>query len=502
MPVLDGRIAARLLPLPLLWLAAALPAAASTLACGSYRHAGGSELVVENPGQASLHMDDGSTAIRYLLKQEGDTVQVADVSHGYITRYRLGDGGKRLSTTDLGDYVLASPATCTTPLPPPPAGSCRADIEACIGSADDGDGRHLLQLCREGLPFACDRLLERYRNQAIETAMDEDLAEPEACKPESPQFDEQACRTAASEMLGKALASAFTGSPPTLPAARLQELMQLCRDHPDGMFCGKVADEHWDSGHYLLAREALQLACTPGRPTLACKHAGLLSTLTPEDFNAPPATTLPCGNYHADTGMLHELDFGDRGLVEVSFGAKLRARLEDGQVRLRHDKGGDYVFKRLDGQRLLGLDSWNRYAVYRREGGTERCAAPVAYVERPMPMDCPVMDGPDAAEACCTAGRLQGCNVVGHLKALAGDWRAATGYYRPLCEAGVRPGCENLFAAYLNTGEESTLEAMQAICERDGKGTHVACDVIETHHWGMIDLDAILEQSADPDDTE
>ena len=47
---------------------------------------------------------------------------------------------------------------------------------------------------------------------------------------------------------------------------------------------------------------------------------------------------------------------------------------------------------------------------------------------------------------CCAAGKLQGCNTLGHHKALAGDWNGAAPYYLKLCRAGVRAGCENLRA--------------------------------------------------------
>ncbi len=483
-----------------LLLTTAAPLAAAELRCGTYRSEDGSaRLLVDSPAEAT-RLSDAMPPTRYLVRQRGTTLDVVDLSLGHADQYTLSDDGQRIEGGYSG-YALAEAAACKAPAPAP-AGSCRADIDACIARTYDADDRQLRQWCREDLPFACSRLLERYREQAREaaTAGDPDLVEPDVCKQDSPLFDESACRTAAHEALAKAMARSLLGvdhAGPRLPAASLQDLMQLCRAHPDGDFCTKVADEHWNAGQYLQAREALQLACSPGLDPGACGKAAALAGLRPADATAAPAAALPCGDYRAAVGLMDSLSFGDHGLVEVPFGGQLRARLEDGQVRIRHDKGGDFVFQVLDGQRLLGLDNWNRYALYQRQGGADRCAAPVVYVERPLPQDCPAVGTPGGAEACCAAGKLQGCNALGHHKALTGDWSGAAPYYRKLCEAGVRAGCENLRGVFGNTGDDTIPETLQRICLGDGAHTHVACDVHATSNWALLALGAGLQQAAD-----
>ena len=99
---------------------------------------------------------------------------------------------------------------------------------------------------------------------------------------------------------------------------------------------------------------------------------------------------------------------GDRGLVTGGLGTELRARLEAGLVRIRHDKGGEFVFARIGEDRLLGLDDWNRYALYRRDGDKASCAAPVVFEETPLIEDYP-QPGTATADTCCARGSLHGC---------------------------------------------------------------------------------------------
>lgn len=483
----------------------ALPAAAATLSCGSYTaEEGSARFVIESSSQASMRYE-GLAPTQYVIRQQGSTLHAADVSNGFSTEYSLSRDGKRI-TGSLGDYVLDSSSSCKT-APTPAANSCRADIDSCIDNASSATPQQLSQWCQEDLPFACERLLSSYRDeaQAAQQAAepDPDLEEPAVCKEGNPQYNETACLAAAKEMLGiamaKALAGALSSDTVVLPPARLDELQQLCRSHPDAGFCGKVADAQWDAERYLPARDALQLACKAGADEMTCKRAQSLAALSAADLAAGPASSLPCGDYKASTGLMDELGFGDNGLVSVSMGSELRARLQDGRIHIRHDKGGDFVFKPLRNGGLLGIDSWNRYAVYQRTGGSTQCSAPKVFVELQLPQDCPLGNDP---QACCDSGKLQGCNAVGHRHSLAGDWQAAAPSYQKLCQAGVRVGCENLRTVYENTGDEDIPGKLLSICKRDGKGTHVACDVYETTNWAMAGLGAQLMRAAEDLDNE
>lgn len=478
-----------------LLLGPASQAFAATLTCGSYQTTDGhAELIVESPTRA-IRRSSGMTPTPYLIQQHDQTLEVTDLSAGFSSEYSLSVDGTTISYR-FNDYALTQAATCK-PTIAAPAGSCRADIGQCITHASNATPAQLQQWCSEDLPFACNQLLENYQQAASATAADDpELIEPDVCKENSAAFDEQRCRDAASEVMGKAMAKMLLGglnpANVVLASPQLAELMQLCRRHPNGDFCSSVAEAHWDAGLYLLARDAFELACSPGAHPNACDKAAGLATLRSGDQDAAPASELPCGDYRAASGLMDELSFGDRGLVALSLGSQLRARLDNGRVHLRHDKGDDFVFRLLAGQRLLGIDQWNRYALYQRDGGAEHCSAPVVYAELPLQQDCPT----GAAQACCDAGRMQGCNAMGHQNALSGDWQAAAPYYLKMCSAGVRAGCENLVSVYGNTGDDRIPEAIADLCKSDANGTHVACDIEATSNWPMLGLGAAFDRAA------
>lgn len=485
-----------------LLLGPAPQAFAATLACGSYQTADGySELIIESPNRA-IRRSSGMTPTPYLIQQHGQTLKIADLSVGLTDEYSLSDDGKKISG-HFNDYALKQLAECK-PTTAAATGSCRADIGQCITQARNATTVQLQQWCSEDLPFACNQLLKDYQQAAYSTNAtepdDPDLIEPEVCKKNSAAFNEQMCRDAASEVMAKVMAKMLLGGPnpatAVLAAPQLAELMQLCRSHPNGDFCSNVAEVHWDAGLYLLARDALELACSPGANAQACDKAAGLATLRSSDQDAAPASELPCGDYRAASGLIDELSFGDRGLVALSLGSQLRARLENGRVHLRHDKDDDFVFRPLGGQRLLGIDQWNRYALYQRDGGAEHCSAPVVYVEVPLQQDCPTLADSGDAQACCDAGRMQGCNAMGHLEALSGDWKAAAPYYLKMCSAGMRAGCENLVSVYSNTGDDRIPETIADLCRSDANGTHVACDIEATSNWPMLGLGAALDRAA------
>ncbi len=479
----------------LLLILSCSPVLAADLHCGSYRDPEGNDrLQVETPTHAVLRRADQPDT-HYLLRHQGDALDVADLTYGVSNRYTLEANGKVLRH-DWGRFELETSATCGVS-PPPPPGSCRADIRSCIDSAANAPLDRLRAWCGEDLPFACERLLTRHRAQARDTVAPlPDLTEPEECKQDSPAHDPAACKAKAQAALGGLMASAFAGlmgPDPALPAAPLDELQQLCRAHPGGGFCGKVAKELWTAGRYLPARDTLQLACQAGESD-ACAQAEALAPLQPSSLAGPAARQLPCGDYVSRQGLMSEFSFGDRGLVAMAAGGQMRARLENGRVLIRHDKGDDFVLLPLANGQLLGIDAWTRYAYYQRTGGAATCAAPVAYVEIPLPMDCPIGTDP---QVCCTSGKLQGCNALGHQRALAGDWAGAAPHYRQVCAAGVRTGCENLRSVYGHTADPAIPGQLQALCDADGKGTHVACDLQDSTDWDALALSAELTRLGD-----
>ncbi len=489
--------------------AVSLPAAAATqtMVCGMFVSEDTGTTLTLHSANEGVRQIPGRAPEPYVLSRLGDELKLADLDNGGVGSLTLEDSGRRLSDR-FNTYRLQKAASCRPAAMFPP-GSCRAEIGTCLNDTLFASNDRLRQWCREDVPAACKRLLANFQSEAREArtlaATQDDapeLPEPEVCKPASAAYDQAACLEAARDAMGQALAKALLGglsaakaSP--LPAAQLDEITILCRAQTGGTFCANAAEALWDAGRLIPARDALQRACTVGKDPRACERAAPLTTLDARALTPMAATALPCGSYVASQGLMDHLPFGDGGMIDSGFGGKLRARLVDGDIRVRHDQGDDFVFKRLANGNLIGMDSWNRFSYYERTGEAQQCSAPVVFVETPLPQDCPTLGREGGAQACCAAGKLQGCNAAGHQLALRNRWAEAAPFYRTLCTAGVREGCENLATVYEHTGDEQLPAQMASICAKDGKGTHVACDVHATRNWGLMQVSAGLEQIAE-----
>jgi hypothetical protein len=473
---------ALLFAMPLMF---SVSAHAETLACGVYVDAdSGTRLEVLDIERARI-VRDGMAPSAQLHRRDGKTLRLYDIDDAYIDDYTVSADGRAVTGVDPAfrkTFVLEHISACATARAAAP-GTCAADIDACIASADLAADAMLQRYCDEGMPFACVRWIDRAKRSPDDIG-DENGPPPE-CR-EGPTFSDQACEAAVSKALGIALAEIASGMYADgipLPPERLDNLPALCARYGSAKVCAKVAEELWIGGRYIESRDALRIGCDRGGDPEACKQAAPLATLNDAQLKTIPATTLPCGRYVADTGLMSELDFGDRGLVTGGLGVDLRARLEAGLVRIRHDKGGDFVLQRIGDDRLLGIDDWNRYAVYRRDGGATACTAPVVFEEKSLVEDCP-QPGKDTAVTCCERGSLHGCNIAGHQRALSGAWAEAKPYYLKVCAAGVRIGCENLTQVFARGDDETVPEDLDGLCATNPR--HVACDVRETTNWTAL----------------
>jgi hypothetical protein len=383
----------------------------------------------------------------------------------------------------------AATAASAAPSVHPEVKACKSNLEACEESLREAPIEKLQILCEHLLPSACSRLIDRYHNESRDTAAGDP---PAVCREGEPTWDEAACQAAALQMLTQTLAG---GANSAFPAARLDALPAMCRKHSNGELCVKVADQLWEGGRYLEAARMLKRACTL-KDTSACDSSKALAGLSDKVVSAPAREGMPCGHYASATGLMREFNFVDRGKVEASYNARMSARLEDGLIRIRHDKGGDFVLRYLADGRLLGLDDWNRYALYKRDGGMDKCAAPVVYREVELKQDCRA--GEDMS-ACCQRGGLQGCNAQGHTAALADKWDDALKYYERLCRADVRTGCENVVQTYAQGGVDRAKEVLNSICAKDAKA--VACDVADNTNWAeLAEMRAIQEALKEMDE--
>ena len=488
--------------------AVSLPAtaAAQAMVCGTFVSEDTGTTLTLHSANEGVRQIPGQAPEPYLLSRLGDELKLADLDNGGVGALTVEDGGRLLSDR-FNAYRLQKAATCR-PATVFPAASCRAEIGTCLDDMLFASNDRLRQWCHEDVPAACKRLLANFQTEAREAdrvvarqSIAAEPPEPDVCKPESAQYDEDACleaaREAVSQAFAKALLGGLTADASPLPAAQLDEITALCQAQTSGTFCAKAAEALWDAGRLVPARDALHRACTRGHDPRACERAAPLAGLDATALSPVAATSLPCGSYVASQGLMDHLPFGDGGMIDSGLGGKLRARLVDGDIRVRHDQGDDFVFKRLANGNLIGMDSWNRFSYYAHTGGAQQCSAPVVFVETPLPQDCPTLAREGGAQACCAAGKLQGCNAAGHQLALRNRWAEASPFYLTLCTAGVREGCENLASVYEHTGDEALPEQMAAICAKDGNGTHVACDVHATRNWGLLQVSAGLEQIAE-----
>ena len=480
-------------------------AEAAILACGTYQDQNNenSQLVIASGTQAR-ELSSGSAPRRFEYRRAGAELQMADLEAGHVSKYKLAAGDRISDDLGFHEYVLSEPAACEPQPPTAAAGTCRADLPKCLDDAYKADETTLHRWCEvEALPFACDKLIDLYQVQARASApAAAELEKPPVCEEGTPAFSEEGCMAAARQILGEQMAKGLTealgsmyADAEVLPGPRLDQSIAMCSRTASAAVCNNAAEKLWTAGRYLQARTALQTACSEAGDPDACKKAESLRNLGDQDQRPAPAKQLPCGDYVAASGLMTELKFGDRGMVEAGLGSRMSARLENGLVRVRHDKGGDFVFRVLDAQLLLGIDSWNQFALYQRQGGADRCSAPLVYTERPLQQDCPAIMEEGGAKACCDTGKLQGCNALGNQLALQGDWTGARVYYQQICAQGVRTGCENLTQVYAHAGDESVIDSLDRLCEADPR--HVACDVRETSNWEMLGMTRALQELGD-----
>ena len=490
------------------WQAQAQPA--QGLPCGVYENPDerGEAYVIESANTA-MHRRDDSPPVAMQVVSKNKHWIFFGLPAGYQTddafAYEAAPPSikplkKPLIADRIPTYKLTQPVACKPPVATP-AGGCRADLAACNKKVYDADEATLGRWCRdEQVAFACDSLIAKHQKRAdgkLPAAPKAEEPTPPVCQEGKPSFVAEACKALALQKLKEAmpeiareLAAGTTGQEDKpLAAAQLDEIAAYCKPGPLVSVCEKVAEKMWDAQRFAQAGEALQRACDSGDRRACDKAAPLRDAKV---LSPSTAATMPCGRFASATGLITTLNFGHEGIVEHDFAGKLRARLSDGAIRVRHDKGGDFVFRPVGTDRLIGVDSWNRFAVYERQGKVPRCTPPPSFVEKDLPNDCPAT-GAAEWKACCAAGRLQGCNALGHSLALGGKWAEAKPHYLRVCREGVRAGCMNLVkvAAEDEAAGEDVPKLLKSICRTNAR--HVACDVNETTNWNAVFMSGALK---------
>jgi len=484
--------------------AASVPAAAQSMACGTYKQDDGHALLtLESEGHGFL-TSAASPTEELRIARSGELLGMVNLATGRMEQWTFGEGDRTL-TGGYHDFVREKAAACK-PFYAVEEGSCRADPVGCLEHYYQATPAQLHQWCSEDVPFACRRLFEVYQEQA-NNAVPEQAPRfplPAQCKETAKEHDPAVCmrllETMAGELMGTAIMGLSHAPQTVLPSEQLVELAGLCKQHPREDFCTRVAEAQWNAGRLLEARDALQHACGTRAEAYACTQVAPLVGLSAAALSPVPTTTLPCGRYVAEHGLPSDLQFGDAGVVQmVDYATRLRARVQDGRIHLRRDIGDDVVLQTTRDGSLVGMDGNTRFGHYTRQpGGAGACSAPLAFTEIAQPLDCPTLDREGGPEACCKAGQLLGCKVAASTRVRNDDdWRGAQPYYAALCSAGVRDGCVGLAEVFEHTGDEGVPAALKAICAKGG-ATHIACDVDATRDWTALRarLRAIAEDAA------
>lgn len=480
----------------------ALQAQAESLVCGTVFRSttdAGSTLRVVNAQQIEP-AHSGAIFGRHLYQVRDGDLYTLDPDVGVVRHYRIkGDDLVEIDDEGMPGDRLSRDARlpCEPDVVLPPPGRCRNDLAHCEKSVlDKSDLGNMREVCEEGIGYGCKTFL---RTAARPPELDREPPEAlkRACDEKARNFNKADCEAAIGNYIGQAftagIAAAF-GSPPPIPAAILDELPALCKRSRSGEGCAAFADTLLAAGRFAPWLDTQTQACAFDDNQRACPNFPRTLQRLRQVQAFSPSNAVPCGRFvalnEADT-LYGELDFQDRGRVTISGFSTRRARVEDGVVKVRHDKGADFVF-RAAGDMLIGTDTWTQGNVYvPASGGASHCQPPPRYREVAMPTDCPVVSPAEVA-TCCDAGKLQGCNTRGNQSALAGNWDAAARDYTRLCRANIRIGCENLARAAVELNDEAPEERLKAICDADSQA--VACDVLEMTDWDAQGVQKALNE--------
>jgi hypothetical protein len=239
---------------------------------------------------------------------------------------------------------------------------------------------------------ACDKYLSiradnERRNATEKQSPVEAEEEPNVCKKQHPQYDAKSCQAAmnaaATKSLTKLLSdfSSMYGPPFALSNSLLQEKESLCKKLKSEILCDGAVDGYWDAKRFSDALRITKYNCQKKFDTYACKtyqklqpHASALAT------GGQDITALPCGEFTIDGGVLAGLDvtIGDYGKVDPRL-AGLNARLENGNIHIRHDKNGDFILRLLKPNIYMGVDTFNRQAIFTLASPAKECKQPKAH---------------------------------------------------------------------------------------------------------------------------
>ena len=411
---------------------------------------------------------------------DGDQLLVRVLESGYIERFKVSADAKTLTTRDATRKPLRRTQAGT---------GCNEPQKTAIFEPVTYEPSEEAAFCSKGDAFACmslkDQLLtyQEYCKQGI--TMGCSKAYKMRAEPADVKGDKDVI-VAAVEALGS-----MYGPPPKVPVTVMMQRVKDCERLESGKFCKETADILWDNGLLVDSARLIESGCDRGMGAAFCETHGKLSGLPLVNLSgAAGFKEMPCGIAFSQTEEGGELGFADEGIV-TNF-LRMQGRVENGAILVRHDKGGDFIYRPMGKDHFVGQDAWTRYQVFTLPRDGETCTPPVKYREVPFVMD--YEGDPNNAESACKNGSDHACVTAGNIGFLSGDVAMAVRNQSVACGRGARVACENLASIHrkslydnlensLTSGKDVPLaaspayDALQSICAKDQR--NLACGVVK-----------------------
>ena len=165
---------------------ASLPAAAQSMACGTYKDSNGNTtLTLESEGHGFLSGPYQATEELRIARQE-DVLGTGNLSTGQLENWYFSDNDRTISTP-YREFTREHAAACKT-MPQPVEDGCVMNTSECLEALPEAAPVKLHAWCAEGVGAACMRLLETYQQQAKDAApRKEEPPIPEICRRSCPR---------------------------------------------------------------------------------------------------------------------------------------------------------------------------------------------------------------------------------------------------------------------------------------------------------------------------
>ncbi len=353
---------------------ASLPAAAQSMACGTYKDSNGNTtLTLESEGHGFLSGPYQATEELRIARQE-DVLGTGNLSTGQLENWYFSDNDRTISTP-YREFTREHAAACKT-MPQPVEGGCVMNTSEC------------LEALPEAAPVNCTPGAPRAWAQPACACWRPTSSRPRTQRPEGRTADSRDLQGGAAlvrrrglhdgsqgdclGMMGKALLGLQHSVDAPLPPAQLDELIDLaaCNRAKRSAPTPPNLVEQWPPAGG--PRCAAAILCTArGCPGLRSGQRPCRSRQRPRgSAHAGAGRRTALWQLEAERSVLSQLRFLEGGVVEAGGREQpLRASLRDGRILIHRDIGSDFVLQLLQNGNLVGIDSGNRSPITSATGG-------------------------------------------------------------------------------------------------------------------------------------